>query len=56
MRNNTGQHIQRVQFNVKGEPTGRELILGELKQRIREVKPDPTGSSTPSPTRILVRS
>ena len=43
MRNNTGQHIQRVQFNVKGEPTGRELILGDLKQRIREVKPGPDG-------------
>jgi len=43
MRNNTGQHIQRVQFNAKGDPTGRELILGELKQRIREVKPGPDG-------------
>ena len=43
MRNNTGQHIQRVQFNVKGEPTGRELMLGDLKQRIREVKPGPDG-------------
>ncbi len=41
MRNNTGQHIQRVQFNAKGEPTGREILLGELKQRIREVKPGP---------------
>jgi glucose/arabinose dehydrogenase len=43
MRNNTGQHIQRVQFNAKGEPTGREIFLGELKQRIREVKPGPDG-------------
>jgi glucose/arabinose dehydrogenase len=43
MRNNTGQHIQRIQFNAKGEPTGRELILGELRQRIREVKPGPDG-------------
>jgi aldose sugar dehydrogenase len=43
MRNNTGQHIQRVQFNVKGEPTGREIFLAELKQRIREVKPGPDG-------------
>ena len=43
MRNNTGQHIQRVQFNAKGDPTGRELMLGELKQRIREVKPGPDG-------------
>jgi glucose/arabinose dehydrogenase len=44
MRNNTGQHIQRVQFNAKGEPTGREIFLGELKQRIREVKPGPDGN------------
>jgi glucose/arabinose dehydrogenase len=43
MRNNTGQHIQRVQFNAKGEPTGREIFLAELKQRIREVKPGPDG-------------
>ena len=39
MRNNTGQHIQRVWFNPKGEPIGREIFLAELKQRIREVKP-----------------
>jgi glucose/arabinose dehydrogenase len=44
MRNNTGQHIQRVQFNAKGEPTGRELMLGDLRQRIREVKPGPDGN------------
>jgi aldose sugar dehydrogenase len=44
MRNNTGQHVQRVQFNAKGEPTGREIFLGELKQRIREVKPGPDGN------------
>jgi glucose/arabinose dehydrogenase len=43
MRNNTGQHIQRVWFNPKGEPIGREIFLGELKQRIREVKPGPDG-------------
>lgn len=43
LRNNTGQHIQRVQFNEQGLPTGRELMLGELKQRIREVKPGPDG-------------
>ena len=43
MRANTGQHIQRVQFNAKGLPTGREIILAELKQRIREVKPGPDG-------------
>ena len=43
MRNNTGQHIQRVQFNQQGLPTGRELLMGELRQRIREVKPGPDG-------------
>jgi len=43
MRANTGQHIQRVQFNAKGQPTGREIFLAELKQRIREVKPGPDG-------------
>ena len=43
MRANTGQHIQRVFFNAKGEPVGREIFLAELKQRIREVKPGPDG-------------
>jgi aldose sugar dehydrogenase len=43
MRNNTGQHVQRVWFNAKGLPVGREIFLGELKQRIREVKPGPDG-------------
>ena len=43
MRNNTGQHIQRVWFNPKGEPIGREIFLADLKQRIREVKPGPDG-------------
>jgi glucose/arabinose dehydrogenase len=43
MRANTGQHIQRVQFNPQALPIGRELILGELRQRIREVKPGPDG-------------
>jgi glucose/arabinose dehydrogenase len=43
MRNNTGQHIQRVWFNPKGEPIGREILLADLKQRIREVKPGPDG-------------
>ena len=41
MRNNTGQHIQRVWFNARGECIGREIFLAELKQRIREVKPGP---------------
>ena len=43
MRNNTGQHVQRVWFNDKGLPIGREILLGELKQRIREIKPGPDG-------------
>ena len=42
MRNNTGQHIQHVTFNAAGVQ-GREIIMGELKQRIREVKPGPDG-------------
>jgi glucose/arabinose dehydrogenase len=32
-----------VQFNPKGLPTGREIMLAELGQRIREVKPGPDG-------------
>jgi glucose/arabinose dehydrogenase len=43
LRANTGQHIQRVQFNAKGLPTGREIFLAELRQRIREVKAGPDG-------------
>ena len=35
MRNNTGQHVQRVWFNPKGLPVGREILLADLKQRIR---------------------
>jgi aldose sugar dehydrogenase len=43
MRNNTGQHVQRIQFNPRGLPVGREIMLGELRQRIREVTPGPDG-------------
>jgi glucose/arabinose dehydrogenase len=43
MRNNTGQHVQRVWFNPKGLPVGREILLADLKQRIREIKPGPDG-------------
>jgi glucose/arabinose dehydrogenase len=32
-----------VVFNDKGLPTNREIMLAELKQRIREVKPGPDG-------------
>jgi glucose/arabinose dehydrogenase len=44
MRNNTGKHVQRVQFNPAGLPTGREIMFAELNQRIREVKPGPDGN------------
>jgi glucose/arabinose dehydrogenase len=43
MRNNTGQHIRRITLNAKGDPIADEIFLGELKQRIREVKPGPDG-------------
>jgi glucose/arabinose dehydrogenase len=43
MRNNTGQFIVRVTFNAKGLPTGRENMIADLRQRIREVKPGPDG-------------
>jgi glucose/arabinose dehydrogenase len=35
--------VQRVQFNAQGLPTGREILMGDLKQRIREVKAGPDG-------------
>jgi glucose/arabinose dehydrogenase len=44
MRNNTGQHIQRVTFNAKGDPIGREILIPDLKQRIREVRPGLDGN------------
>jgi glucose/arabinose dehydrogenase len=44
MRNNTGQHIQRVMFNAKGDPIGREILIPDLKQRIREVRPGLDGN------------
>ena len=44
MRNNTGKHIQRVMFNAKGDPIGREILIPELKQRIREVRPGLDGN------------
>jgi glucose/arabinose dehydrogenase len=43
MRNGTGQFLVRVTFNDKGLPTGRENMLADLKQRIREAKPGPDG-------------
>jgi aldose sugar dehydrogenase len=36
-------HIQRVYFNDKGLPVGREPIIGDLKQRIRAVGVGPDG-------------
>lgn len=44
MRAGTGRFIHRVVFNAKTSlPTGREPMLAELTQRIREVKPGPDG-------------
>jgi glucose/arabinose dehydrogenase len=36
-------HIQRVFFNDRGLPTGREPLLAELEQRIRDVRVGPDG-------------
>ena len=43
MRAQTGQFVARITFNAKGEPTGEDRMLVDLKQRIREVKPGPDG-------------
>ena len=43
MRGGTGRYAQRVVFNAKALPTGRESMLGELNQRIRDVRPGPDG-------------
>lgn len=43
MRGGTGQFVQRVVFNDKALPTGRESMLVDLKQRIRDVRPGPDG-------------
>ena len=34
-------HLERVVFNRRGEEMGREWLLGELKQRIRDVRQGP---------------
>ena len=36
-------HLERVVFNRRGEEMGREWLLGELKQRIRDVRQGPDG-------------
>jgi aldose sugar dehydrogenase len=36
-------HIQRLTFNESGQPIQREPILGELRQRIRDVRAGPDG-------------
>ena len=36
-------HLERVIFNRRGEEMGREWLLGELKQRIRDVRQGPDG-------------
>jgi glucose/arabinose dehydrogenase len=43
MRNQTGKYVQRVVFNAKALPTGRESMLVELNQRIRDVRQGPDG-------------
>ncbi len=43
MRNQTGKYVQRVIFNANGLPTGREPMLVDLNQRIRDVRPGPDG-------------
>jgi glucose/arabinose dehydrogenase len=39
---NTG-HLERIVFNDKGEELRRESLLGELRQRIRDVRQGPDG-------------
>jgi aldose sugar dehydrogenase len=42
----TYNHLERIKFNGKGQPTGRdsrEWMLIELKQRIRDVRQGPDG-------------
>jgi glucose/arabinose dehydrogenase len=36
-------HLQRVVFNERGEETRREMLLTELRQRIRDVREGPDG-------------
>jgi glucose/arabinose dehydrogenase len=36
-------HIERIVFNENGEELGREWLLTELRQRIRDVKQGPDG-------------
>jgi len=36
-------HVQRITFSDDGQPIQREPILGQLRQRIRDVRPGPDG-------------
>jgi glucose/arabinose dehydrogenase len=36
-------HVQRITFAENGQPIQREPILGQLRQRIRDVRPGPNG-------------
>ena len=36
-------HLERIVFNEKNEELRRESLLGELRQRIREVRQGPDG-------------
>ena len=40
----TGTQLHRVQINARGLPQGRESLLLELKQRVREVREGPDGA------------
>ena len=40
--NGTG-HLQRIVLNGRGEELRREVLLSELKQRIRDVRQGPDG-------------
>jgi glucose/arabinose dehydrogenase len=39
---NTG-HLERIVFNAQGEESSREWLLGDLRQRIRDVRQGPDG-------------
>ncbi len=38
-----GEYVQRVVFNLRGLPTRRDPLMGELSQRIRDVQQGPDG-------------
>ena len=38
-----GEYVQRVVFNLRGLPTRRDPLIGELSQRIRDIQQGPDG-------------